>query len=103
MPKARGLVGASYPLITHMALNEFTDDANNRKTQSAQPIKVHRDETPPKIDTKPVYPIESGLIPHYTGHVPGKYQNKCTYPIKNCITKKHPIKSFVTISGSVII
>jgi hypothetical protein len=70
VPRARGMLGSSYPLITHMALNEFTDETERIKTQSAQPIRIHREDSP-KIDTKPIYPTESGLVPHYTGHIPG--------------------------------
>ena len=24
-------------------------------------------------DSKLIYPVESGLVPHYTGHIPGLY------------------------------
>ena len=78
VPRARNLLGATYPVITHMALNEFSDTERRQKAQSAEPVTVHRKE-PCVINTKPIYPINSGLVPHYTGHIPGKRYAASSY------------------------
>ena len=76
MPRSRGLLGATYPVITHLALNDFTDTGRRIKAQSAEPVNVHRTEQA-AINTKPIYPVNSGLVPHYTGHIPGTYATAC--------------------------
>lgn len=71
VPRSRGLLGKGYPIITHNALNEFTDDFKFYKTHKARPVVVERvDKT--MMDTTPIYPVETGLVPHYTGHIPGE-------------------------------
>ena len=60
-----------YPIITHEALNEFTDDTKRLNHIKQEPITIHRPDQPVK-DSKLIYPVESGLVPHYTGHIPGK-------------------------------
>ena len=76
MPRSRGLLGATYPVITHLALNDFTDTGRRIKAQSAEPVNVHRSEQA-AINTKPIYPVNSGLVPHYTGHITGTYATAC--------------------------
>ncbi|XP_067662218.1 ciliary microtubule inner protein 2B-like [Haliotis asinina] len=71
VPRSRGLIGIGYPIITHHALNEFTEDVARSQSIKGLPITVRREE---KIvrDMKGVYPVETGLVPHYTGHIPGQ-------------------------------
>jgi len=69
VPRSRGLLGQGYPIITHQALNEFTDDGSRQREVAKQAVTVHMAPAPPK-DTKKIYPQESGLVPHYTGHIP---------------------------------
>ena len=71
VPRSRGLLGKGYPIITHEALNDFTDDLMRIKMAAGKPISIRREEIM-RIDTKPIYPKESGLVPHYTGHIPGR-------------------------------
>ncbi|KAJ8300370.1 hypothetical protein KUTeg_021889, partial [Tegillarca granosa] len=65
VPRSRGLLGMGYPIITHQALNEFTDDI---KRIPGVPKKTA--EVTFRGEGKPIYPVESGLVPHYTGHIP---------------------------------
>lgn len=60
-----------YPIITHEALNEFTNDTARLQNLKSQSVTIHRPEVPVK-DAKLIYPVESGLVPHYTGHIPGE-------------------------------
>ena len=71
VPRARGLIGSGYPIITHNALNEFTDDLLRIKESENRPIDLGPMK-PVHKPTKPIYPVESGLVPHYTGHIPGQ-------------------------------
>lgn len=69
VPRSRGQLGLGYPTITHQALNEFTDDCGRQSDVARQPITVDLVPCAPK-DGKKIYPTESGLVPHYTGHIP---------------------------------
>ena len=71
VPRARPRLGMGYPIITHEALNEFTSDTKRLTDIKEQGITIHREERPIK-DSRLIYPVESGLVPHYTGHIPGK-------------------------------
>ena len=68
----------SYPIITNLALNEFTDDLRSQSTQASR--SVHLDSSASgMIHGKPIYPVETGLVPHYTGHIPGMDHNLLFY------------------------
>jgi len=71
VPRARPRLGMGYPIITHEALNEFTSDTSRLGNLQTQPITIHREDKPIR-DTRLIYPVESGLVPHYTGHIPGQ-------------------------------
>ena len=73
VPRSRGLLGLGYPLITHNALNEFTDEVKEYKVRKSLPVTIYRDKTN-YVDANLLYPNESGLVPHYTGHIPGEYR-----------------------------
>ncbi|XP_006818417.1 ciliary microtubule inner protein 2B-like [Saccoglossus kowalevskii] len=71
VPKARGLLGVGYPKLTHNALNEFTTEHGNVLKNRYKPVTLQRDAS--KVhDSKLIYPISSGLVPQYTGHIPGQ-------------------------------
>lgn len=71
VPRARPRLGMGYPIITHEALNEFTTDTARLQGLKSQPITIHRHVAQVR-DSKHIYPVESGLVPHYTGHIPGQ-------------------------------
>lgn len=71
VPRARPRLGMGYPIITHEALNEFTDDTKRLDNINKEAITLHRPEQPVR-DSRLIYPTESGLVPHYTGHIPGQ-------------------------------
>lgn len=79
VPCTRKLLGQGYPQLTNRGLVEFTDTIKRNKSLSAEPVKIHR-QPQVTIQTKPIYPVKSGLIPHYTGHVPGvRFKQGHTY------------------------
>ena len=93
VPRARGLLGAGYPFITYMALNEFTDHVTRHKALSSEPVKIHREA--PQI--KPIYPVETGLVPQYTGHIPGqkfRYGDTFGNSTRNARAKVHKTRHF---------
>ncbi|XP_014680145.1 PREDICTED: protein FAM166B-like, partial [Priapulus caudatus] len=69
IPKARGLMGIGYPVVTNLALLDFQTEMDSHTTNCSRPVIVERQSASPKL-TKPVYPTDSGLVPHYTGHIP---------------------------------
>lgn len=60
----------SYPMTTHLALNEFTDDLRSQSVPASKSVNFARPTTQLR-DGKPIYLKETGIVPHYTGHVPG--------------------------------
>ena len=71
MPRSRKFMGMGYPMFTNKALCEFTDECTRIKRLEGQPVKIARPEFK-LVDTKPIYIKQKGLVPHYTGHVPGE-------------------------------
>ncbi|KAL5012355.1 hypothetical protein ScPMuIL_010906 [Solemya velum] len=71
VPRSRPLIGLGYPSITHQALNDFTDNTKKLTESAQKDISIQRQEVE-VMNSKPIYPIESGLVPHYTGHIPGQ-------------------------------
>ncbi|MGH0177990.1 UNVERIFIED_CONTAM: hypothetical protein FKN15_076134 [Acipenser sinensis] len=79
VPKARFLIGSGYPILTNRALVHFTNELNQSEsgpiTFQRRPREDHR---LPYISQ--IYPSNLGLLPKYTGHVPGyKYQYGHTF------------------------
>ncbi|XP_072353305.1 ciliary microtubule inner protein 2B [Scyliorhinus torazame] len=71
VPRVQFLLGSSYPTITNCALIEFNQMGNKSKCLTGN--SVSEGETLPRI--RHIYPSEMGMMPQYTGHIPGhKYQ-----------------------------
>lgn len=67
-------LGMSYPDITNKALCEFTTAATENKGMEKVSVLVRR----PQKRCKNVNSIYiNGMVPHYTGHVPGMYYKQC--------------------------
>jgi hypothetical protein len=66
-----GLIGSGYPKISNKGLCDFTDECERLKDVKSKPVKVHR-QIVRKFESKPLYLKDNGMVPHYTGHVPGK-------------------------------
>ncbi|KAL7846898.1 hypothetical protein SRHO_G00218780 [Serrasalmus rhombeus] len=63
VPKARFLIGTSYPITTNKALIQFS------KEMKVGHSMREGDNNLPSAAT--IYPTHRGLLPSYTGHVPG--------------------------------
>uniref|UniRef100_A0A8C4P9M1 Ciliary microtubule inner protein 2B n=1 Tax=Dromaius novaehollandiae TaxID=8790 RepID=A0A8C4P9M1_DRONO len=75
VPRARFLIGTGYPITTNRALLEFSQMVLKRgdRTETKKGSTI----LPPLGKT---YPVETGLLPHYAGYVPGyKFQFGHTY------------------------
>ena len=70
VPKARKYLGQSYPIITRHALQDFAGEEKRMRATWGAPVSVLRPEEKTK-SLATVYPQNSGLMPHYTGHIPG--------------------------------
>ncbi|XP_076876484.1 ciliary microtubule inner protein 2B [Brachyhypopomus gauderio] len=67
VPKARFLIGTSYPITTNKALIQFGKEM--KAGHCAPSMPKEEAENLPQIPT--IYPAHQGLMPSYTGHVPG--------------------------------
>ena len=71
VPKARKYLGQSYPIITRKALQEHAAEEKRLAKSWNEPIRVLRSEQKAKTSTG-LYTSDTGLVPHYTGHIPGE-------------------------------
>ncbi|XP_051866105.1 protein FAM166B-like [Pristis pectinata] len=70
VPRAQFLLGSGFPTITNRALIEFNQMLNKSKPTVNS---VKENEVFPWI--RQIYPSKLGMLPQYTGHIPGyKYQ-----------------------------
>ena len=67
-----------YPDITKKALCKFSTESAESKALEKAPIVIRRPQKK-LIDTKPIYIPDSGMVPHYTGHVPGNFYSSLTH------------------------
>ncbi|XP_051972561.1 protein FAM166B-like [Xyrauchen texanus] len=67
VPKARFLFGAGYPMTTNKALIQFGKEMKAGQTSLGLPEE--ETDSLPMITT--IYPSKTGLLPCYTGHIPG--------------------------------
>ena len=72
VPKAQKYLGQSYPIITRRALQDLAGEEKRMRETTDAPVSVFRPEVKAKA-LATVYPRDSGLMPHYTGHIPGIY------------------------------
>ena len=72
VPKAQKYLGQSYRTITRRALQDFAGEEKRMREMKNAPVSVARPEIRGKA-LATVYPRDSGLMPHYTGHIPGQY------------------------------
>lgn len=66
VPKARFLIGTGYPIITNKALIQF---GKEMKADQSSFRLLEETTGLPMIST--IYPSKKGLLPAYTGHIPG--------------------------------
>ena len=73
VPKARKYLGQSYPTITRYALQEQAAEGKRLDKTCNEPIKVFRPVEKVKTVVG-IYPKDTGLVPHFTGHIPGRFE-----------------------------
>ncbi|KAL8204137.1 UNVERIFIED_CONTAM: hypothetical protein K2H54_068318 [Gekko kuhli] len=81
VPRARYLIGASYPTLSHQAWAEFRQMLRRRRQETALegPARGRSDGPALPLLVK-TYPPDKGLLPHYQGYVPGyKFRFGHTY------------------------
>ncbi|XP_075049850.1 ciliary microtubule inner protein 2B [Mixophyes fleayi] len=79
VPRSRFLIGTGYPITTNRAMVEFGENTL-RKSSRVGDLHEPREESKPQSDQGHIYLEELGLLPRYTGYVPGyKYQYGHTY------------------------
>ncbi|KAK3711165.1 hypothetical protein QZH41_018515, partial [Actinostola sp. cb2023] len=96
VPLYREYMGRGFPVLTNKALCEFTDKTGRLKSIENQPVVVRRPAVKP-VKTRTIYELKkgTGLVPHYTGHVPGiprpflEFFLRHFYPIVNITILMH--------------
>ncbi|KAG8429743.1 hypothetical protein GDO86_019337 [Hymenochirus boettgeri] len=79
VPRSRFLIGTGYPLTTNRAMVEFSL-MNLKKEVRFSELKGHNEEDKLQQDQGHIYLEGLGLLPRYTGYVPGyKFQYGQTY------------------------
>ena len=71
VPTARKHFGQSYPIITTTALHEHKAQSDRLSKSWNEPVSVFRKEES-RVQGSTIYTKGSGLVPHYTGHIPGE-------------------------------
>ncbi|KAB5543792.1 hypothetical protein PHYPO_G00083700 [Pangasianodon hypophthalmus] len=67
VPKAKFLIGSSYPKTTNKALIQF----GKQMKASHTALGLRRESAHNLVSVPTIYPTHRGLLPHYAGHVPG--------------------------------
>ncbi|MCJ8742770.1 hypothetical protein PDJAM_G00086170 [Pangasius djambal] len=67
VPKAKFLIGCSYPKTTNKALIQF----GKQMKASHTALGLRRESADNLVSVPTIYPTHRGLLPHYAGHVPG--------------------------------
>ena len=73
VPKAQRFIGQGYPIITSHALNQHASETARLSESALEPVDVHSAPEKPASSVE-IYPKASGMIPRYTGHIPGTYR-----------------------------
>jgi len=74
IPRARKRLGQGYPVIATQSYEERMADTERRRRTLSEPVVLRQPEE--KVSgLVGIYPKETGLIPLYTGHVPGVLWN----------------------------
>ena len=70
VPKKQKYIGQGYPIITHHALKEHSQDCKRLEDSLKAPVALDR---PVKVvkQVPLLYKKGQGLLPRYTGHIPG--------------------------------
>ncbi|XP_058267054.1 protein FAM166B [Hemibagrus wyckioides] len=67
VPRARFLMGSSFPITTNKALIQF----GKQMKASHSALGLTRESDDNLVSAPTIYPTHRGLLPRYTGHVPG--------------------------------
>uniref|UniRef100_A0A8C5LPE1 Ciliary microtubule inner protein 2B n=1 Tax=Leptobrachium leishanense TaxID=445787 RepID=A0A8C5LPE1_9ANUR len=79
VPRSRFLIGSGYPVATNRALVEFGHLTSKRNPRVSYDLEAKQHDGR-HLDHSHIYLEELGLLPRYTGYVPGyKYQYGHTY------------------------
>ncbi len=72
VPKAQRFIGQGYPIITCHALRDHASETERLVQSAMEPVDVHSVMEKPTGSVE-IYPRTTGLIPRYTGHIPGQW------------------------------
>ncbi|CAH2296831.1 Hypothetical predicted protein [Pelobates cultripes] len=79
VPRSRFLIGTGYPISTNKAIVEFGHMISKENTRLSE-LKEPKEKNNLRSNQSHIYLEELGLLPRYTGHVPGyKFQYGHTF------------------------
>lgn len=75
VPRLEKYFAQGYPVNTKRALVEFAEDGMRLQESQEKPFNLEppAGEGTALAGQSTIYPKSTGLIPHYTGHIPGTY------------------------------
>uniref|UniRef100_H2YCH3 Ciliary microtubule inner protein 2B n=1 Tax=Ciona savignyi TaxID=51511 RepID=H2YCH3_CIOSA len=93
VPRTRELISLGYPSQTNRGLTKFTNNLKQLEENITSDTKLplNPPTNPRKLDKSAIYPTDRGMVPHYTGYIPGyKYSIGHTYGQHTFNTLKLP-------------
>ncbi|XP_043943084.1 protein FAM166B [Protopterus annectens] len=80
VPRSRFMIGTGYPITTNHAIQEFSGMPTDKTYKGPEELETLQKEKKTLPPLKHIYPMDLGLLPRYTGYVPGyKFQFGHTY------------------------
>ena len=73
LPMSRNKISMGYPSMTQQAIADYREKERQQAAMQNHPFPLEQrvDNCKPE-DRRVLYPQNSGMVPHYTGHIPGE-------------------------------
>ena len=74
LPMSRNKISMGYPSMTQQAIADYREKERQQAAiiQQNHPFPLQLRSVPKSEDRRVLYPPNSGMVPHYTGHIPGE-------------------------------
>ena len=76
LPMSRNKISMGYPSMTKQAIADYREKERQQAAMKSHVPFLGKPAEKPVLNRKVLYPADSGMVPHYTGHIPGE---KFTY------------------------
>ncbi|KAL5271283.1 hypothetical protein ACHWQZ_G001803 [Mnemiopsis leidyi] len=78
LPMSRNKISMGYPSMTKQAIADYREKERLQAATKSHVPFLEKPAEKPVLNRRVLYPAGSGMVPHYTGHIPGekfKYGN----------------------------